>query len=490
MASRSLSEGHDILECMFEEASSAVERLRGAVRNENRAAGQRLAVIGELDVLWLRQVGERETWCTDTQEAITAEVAAALGITQGLAASYLEYSRAMRLRLPRVGELLRAGDIDYRTFQTIVYRTDLITDSDVLAAVDAELGVKVSRWPGITQGRLGGYVDRVVARADRDAVRRRHERRGDREVSIWGDADGLTEIFGRLITTDAHAVDARLDAIAATVCADDPRTRNQRRADAMGAMAVGADRLGCRCGQPCCPAAATPTPSPVVIHVIADQASVDGTAQTHGSMIGSDALLPPELIADLAKSAKLRLLIHPGDAPPERGYAPSQALATFVRCRDLTCRFPGCDKPAMHCDLDHTIPYADGGRTQASNLKCLCRLHHLIKTFWGWHDQQLPDSTLVWTSPSGQTYVTTPGSAILFPSLCVPTEVLEPIPDRPRCANQSARMPKRRRTRAQNRANYIASERRHNRAARQATQHAASGGPAPPGDSDGEPPPF
>jgi hypothetical protein len=61
--------------------------------------GQRLAVIGELDVLWLRQVGERETWCTDTQEAITAEVAAALGITQRLAASYLEYSRAMRLRL-------------------------------------------------------------------------------------------------------------------------------------------------------------------------------------------------------------------------------------------------------------------------------------------------------------------------------------------------------------------------------------------------------
>ena len=483
-----LSDGHDIIEPMFEEASSAMERLRAAARTENRAAGQRLAVIGELDVLWLRQVGERETWCTDTQEAITAEVAAALGITQGLAASYLEYSRAMRLRLPRVGELLRAGDIDYRTFQTIVYRTDLITDSDVLAAVDAELAVKVARWPGITQGRLGGYVDRIVARADRDAVRRRRERRGDREVSIWGDGDGLTEIFGRLITTDAHAVDARLDAIAATVCADDPRTRNQRRADAMGAMAVGADRLNCRCGQPCCPAAATPTPSPVVIHVIADQASLDGTAQTHGSMIGADALIPPELIADLAKSAKLRPLVHPGDAPPERGYSPSQALADFVRCRDLTCRFPGCDKAAVCCDLDHTIPYGDGGRTHASNLKCLCRLHHLIKTFWAWRDHQLPDGTLVWTSPSGQTYVTTPGSALLFPSLCAPIGALEPVPDRPRCADRVAMMPKRRRTRAQNRANYVAAERRHNRAARQAAQQAASGGPAPP-DRD-EPPPF
>jgi hypothetical protein len=468
---------------MFESVPDVAQRLCAAARAENRAAGERLAVIGELDVLWLRHFGERETWCTDTQEAITAEIAAALTITHGLATSYLEYSRAMRLRLPRVGAVLVAGDIDYRTFQTIVYRTDLITDPDVLAAVDASLGAKVARWRGATQGRIGGYVDQVVARADRDAVRRRRERRGDRELSIWGDADGLTEIFGRLLTTDAHAVDARLDALAATVCADDPRTRNQRRADAMGALAMGADRLSCRCGQTQCPAATGPAPSPVVIHVIADEATLDGSASTPGSMIGSDALLPAELIADLAKSARLRPLIHPADAPPERGYTPSRALADFVRCRDLTCRFPGCDKPAVGCDLDHTIPHRDGGPTHASNLKSLCRLHHLIKTFWGWHDQQLPDGTIIWTSPSGQTYVTTPGSALLFPSLCTPTAALEPIPDRPRCASQSAMMPKRRRTRAQNRANYIAGERRHNRAARQP-------GERMPIVANDEPPPF
>ena len=28
------------------------------------------------------------------------------------------------------------------------------------------------------------------------------------------------------------------------------------------------------------------------------------------------------------------------------------------------------------------------------------------------------DGTVIWTSPSGGTYVTTPGSALLFPSLC------------------------------------------------------------------------
>lgn len=211
-----------------------VERMCAASRAENCAAGQRLAAIGELDLLWLRQVGERETWCTDTQEAVAAEVAAALRISHGLATSYLYYSRAMWTRLPRVGALLQAGDIDYRMFQTIVYRTDLITDSDVMAAVDAELALLVPRWPSLTRGRLAGRVDRIVARADRDAVRRRRERLADREFSICDSGDGLSEVFGRLVTTDAHAVDARLDALAVTVCADSPRTGKQRRADAMG----------------------------------------------------------------------------------------------------------------------------------------------------------------------------------------------------------------------------------------------------------------
>jgi hypothetical protein len=67
--------------------------------------------------------------------------------------------------------------------------------------------------------------------------------------------------------------------------------------------------------------------------------------------------------------------------------------------------------------------------------------------------------------------------------------VSEPVPDRPRCADRAAKMPMRRRTRAQNRANYVAAERRRNLAARQAAQHAASGGPAPPARDD-EPPPF
>jgi hypothetical protein len=109
----------------------------------------------------------------------------------------------------------------------------------------------------------------------------------------------------------------------------------------------------------------------VVIHIIAEQATIDGSGSAPASEMGADGLIPPELAAELAKSAKLVPLVHPADAPPEPGYAPSKALAEFVRCRDLTCRWPGCDRPALDCDLDHTTPYADGGPTHASNLGTL-----------------------------------------------------------------------------------------------------------------------
>lgn len=88
-----------------------VDELKAARRAENRSAGRRLAVVGEVDSCRLRQLGGRETWCTDTQEAVAAEEAAALRVGQALATSHLYYARAMRTRLPLVGALLRDHNI-------------------------------------------------------------------------------------------------------------------------------------------------------------------------------------------------------------------------------------------------------------------------------------------------------------------------------------------------------------------------------------------
>ncbi|WP_409429214.1 HNH endonuclease signature motif containing protein [Mycobacterium sp. SMC-11] len=476
------------------ESAALVDRVCVSARAENRAAAAQLVAIGELFALRLSRCGETEVWAVDTEAAVAAEVAAALRISQGLAASRLHYARVMREELPQVAEVFKAGDIDMRLFQTIVYRTGLITDRQVLAVVDGQLAAQVGRWPSLTRSRLAAKIDKIVAQADADAVRRRKERQAQREVGFSDQEGGLTEIYGSLFTTDARALDKALDALAATVCEHDPRTREQRRADAMGALAARADRLGCRCGRPDCAAGGRAAASPVLIHVIAERASVDGTGVAPGSLVGAEGLIPPEVVAELARSARLVSLVHPGDAPPEPGYVPSKALADFVRCRDMTCRWPGCDRPALDCDLDHTIAYGDGGPTHASNLKCYCRTHHLVKTFWGWRDQQLPDGTVILTSPSGCTYVTTPGSSWLFPHLCVPTGDL-PTPRQrvdDRCGERTAMMPRRRRTRAQHRAARIATERNQNHKAREA-RHAAFDAvwfPKATSTADDDPPPF
>lgn len=356
------------------ESAALLDRVGEAGRAEARAAAERLVAVGELLVLRCRDSGERPDWAADAWDATAAQVGAVLNCSVARAHGYLRYAMALRDRLPQVGKAFAAGDIDYRAFQTIVFRTDLITDSDVLARVDARVAVLVSRRPTLTRAGLAAAVDRVVARVDRDALRRAAKAAEERYVDVVPDSSGMAWLEGRLFAPAGQALDRRLDELAGSVCDADPRTRKQRRADALGALAAGAERLVCGCGSAQCPVAGAPAPkSNVVIHVVADQSAVEGSGTKPGILPGFEGLIPPELIAELAKSACLVPVVEPS-GPPEPQYIPSAKLAEFVRCRDLTCRAPGCDRPAVHCDVDHTIPYGEGGATHASNLKCLCRL--------------------------------------------------------------------------------------------------------------------
>ncbi|GAB7068321.1 HNH endonuclease signature motif containing protein [Mycolicibacterium hodleri] len=468
-------------------SAALLQRMCSAARAEACAAAERLVAIGELVSLRLAEdAGATDLWVVDATDAVTLEVAAALGISRDLAASHVRYAHALRFSLPRLGRAFIAGDVDETTFRACVFRTGLIVDDDTLAAVDAELAVTAPRWGSCNRSQLAARIDRVIAKVDLDAVRRRRDRVAGRDVVV-GDVDnGLTEIHATVSAPDGHAFNERLTALANTVCEADGRPMAARRADAIGALTAGADRLGCRCGRPDCPAGGKAA-STVVIHVIAEQSTVDGTDNAPAAMIGFEGLIPPEMVTELAKAARLRPLVHPVDCRPEGGYVPSRGLADYVRCRDLTCRFPGCNAPATRSDLDHTIPHGRGGPTQASNLKCLCRFHHLVKTFWGWSDEQLVDGTVIWTSPAGDRYVTHPGSAVVFPRLRAPTAPIV-LDARDRVLNGSdrtAKMPRRRRTRAHQRAHHIAAEWRANHRARTTTptppvEHALDGDPSPP----------
>jgi hypothetical protein len=375
-----------------------------------------------------------------------------------------------------------------------------------------------------------------------------------RNIQFDYDGSGMATMFGTLFATDAKAYEKRLKLLASTVCPGDPRTVEQRRADAVHSITHALDYLPCLCGSDDCPGPTTVPKGNAVVYVVvnegtlddesddatAQDAALDGTSEplydkplseittwdelggnksassggrddpgeeesranvgdhasdqtdpvddsgdasgtnpngpatNHeppatrpGAIIGGP-FLPGALARRFALTAKICKVGHPGDSPPEPRYTPSRRLAEFVRCRDLTCRFPGCGEPADHADIDHTIAWPVGP-TCASNLKCLCRRHHLLKTFWGgpngWRDRQLPDGTIIWTSPNGRTYVTEPGSKLLFPSLCTPTAPVT-IPDEARTKalqhNPGLTMPRRQRTRAQDRAQRITDDRRLN----------------------------
>ncbi len=361
-----------------------VDLVTAAARAQNAQCARELAAIGEL---YARRApaddADRFNWAVDGHENVVAEVAAALGISRGRAAGRLHHAIALRERLPRVAEVFAQGGIDFRLMAAVVYRTELIEDPGLISRLDAAVARHAPKWMRLSGPKTAERIDMWVARFDPAGVRVPGMRSKDRCVEIGPISPGLAGISATLHSTDAAAVDCALDALADSVCRDDSRTKAQRRADAFGALAAGLTVLRCDCGGPDCPAAQRHPGTNVVVHVLAEPAAVTGQARAPAYLPGFGAL-PTASLHDLAGVAKTKPLSLPPDRA-ETGYRPSTALAEFIRFRDLTCRFPGCDTPADVCDIDHTVPFPLGP-THPSNLKLLRVSHESLAGVGGADD--------------------------------------------------------------------------------------------------------
>ena len=92
----------------------------------------------------------------------------------------------------------------------------------------------------------------------------------------------------------------------------------------------------------------------------------------------------------------------------EAGYRPSPALQRLIRGRTASCSWPGCGRPAVRCDLDHTIPHDKDGLTCECNLAPLCRRHHRCKQAERWRLEQPMPGIMAWHTPAGRRYITLP----------------------------------------------------------------------------------
>lgn len=394
---------------------------------------RKLAAIAEL---LGRRIEEEMALDLDARSMITgfarttAEVSAAMNMTPAAARTIVMAAETLDRRLPAIAALLAAGHLDWYHVQIIIARTELV-DDDKCALLDAALAQQVSDWKCWSRQAIINAVDTAVTTIDAEAAKQRREvAYDDRGVDVRAGLDGMAQIRARLSASAGAVFDRRLSELAKAVCPGDPRTLKQRRADALNAL-LNEQALACQCDNPDCPHRPTPTPPATsapttVINVITSAATLSGTSQAPGYLLGY-GVIDAAMVRELARDATRRILQQPQIGDDQAlTYRPSAALARWIRCRDMTCRFPGCTVPADRCDIDHTEPFnhADptaGGQTVPDNLACYCRQHHRLKTFHsgphGWQDKQLPDATIVWTSPTGQVYRTTPGGTDLFPEL-------------------------------------------------------------------------
>jgi len=105
-------------------------------------------------------------------------------------------------------------------------------------------------------------------------------------------------------------------------------------------------------------------------------------------------------------------------------YRPSKKQKRFLQARDQQCRFPGCRRRAVKCDIDHTIPHAAGGPTCLCNLEHFCERHHTLKHETAWDVEQLSGGVLIFTAPTKRTYVTRPPGTVRFE----PVALIDPDP--------------------------------------------------------------
>jgi hypothetical protein len=162
-----------------------------------------------------------------------------------------------------------------------------------------------------------------------------------------------------------------------------------------------------------------PAARAVVIHAHFD-ASFSGDTTVFGPtgrMENGQRLVLLEQIQSWCADTRTEVTIKPVIDLNTRLTAQAYKVPTDIReqvqLRDRTCVFPGCARPARRCDVDHIIEYdhdaeAEGrpqpGPTTTSNLACLCRFHHRLKTHSAWRYTMVEPGAFEWTSPHGHRY--------------------------------------------------------------------------------------
>jgi hypothetical protein len=401
-----------------------VDGLVGLERSTNRLAGMRIEQVYELSRFTDRSTevttsNGMRPWSQSATARRTAvsEVALALRIPERSAQALIEESRMLMERLPLTMAGLTAGDFSFRHAKSIVAHASSLSE-DQHASFEAAVVPSASK---LTFAKFDQKARTTRERMDAATIVERHQKSlTDRETYFEPARDGMGWVH---LYTSAHislGASNRADMMARELAEnpDETRTLAQLRADVVSDLlldgAVGnRPEFGIR------PSVVVTVPALAMLGHRSGKKDATNNAADLPVLEGYGPI-DIETATTLAGAAKswLRVLTH-----PETGvtlsvgrdrYKVPAPLRAFLQRRDGTCRKPGCNRPAVRCDLDHTEEWQHGGQTAHDNLAHLCQMHHDEKHHTNVMVKHLPNGDLQWTMPSGRAYISEPADRFLY----------------------------------------------------------------------------
>lgn len=181
-------------------------------------------------------------------EALEAQVSTLLRIGSAAAAHAIEKAVGFVERIPKVFALISEGVISPKAGEVALTRSRVLTAEQV-RVFDGRLAERLTeQYEVLAIPALREAADLLVDQIDPEAVeRRRRAAEQDRRVTFRPEEDGMAAAFALLPAHDTAELSTRVDHIAGTVCAEDPRTLPQRYADGLMQLTRGYSTLGCRC---------------------------------------------------------------------------------------------------------------------------------------------------------------------------------------------------------------------------------------------------
>nr|CAA9317192.1 MAG: hypothetical protein AVDCRST_MAG46-589 [uncultured Nocardioidaceae bacterium] len=408
------------------------------------------------------EAGAADVGPDGVSEFVLDELALILNTSRTAAVTLLDQAQIFAARLPATWAALTTGRLDWPRARAIAAELGRPADDCEPAVVAAVERAVLPVATELSVRRLRELVQRELVALDQAAAdRRRKQARDAADVKVRRVGNGMSELSMLMSHHDAVACRKTLDGHArGAQMAGDRRPIGMLRVGAgidlmlrpwqeqppvtahvtvvapLGALTVGAFL----------DSGAAPPPAFVRGPGAEPVGEVDGEAITAAHLRELleqlDALCPGGLQApaggtldiavidscgrllavtgrrELERLAARGCTAHPGSpcgcpvlsAPPAVDrYTPSAAQRRFLVTRDRTCRHPGCSVSAGWADLDHVLAHGGGGATDCSNLCCLCRRHHRLKTHAdGWTHTMSDDGVLTVIAPSGVTRVTRP----------------------------------------------------------------------------------